>query len=353
MMSLRTASRLTLTILLASSFAAAATSPGYILDALEAQTTLSQQHPADASILNDLGNLQVMAGKLDEAEATYQRAVELQPDDPTIRYNLALVLMELGDSKGAMAELLAVIETAPDHAWAYYQLGTLEARKHNRMRALDYYAHALALDWNLASPSVNPHIVENRLATDAMLRAYLSESPASAAPRLYQQPEDVAALLVPMPEPEVLEPMPDEDATPVPSSAASEGREADQAESFVVEDDRVLTESDLEGRTVSSTNREQPRQRTRPRKSRSSPKKETDTSDSYDDTETTNTTAQPTRQPTRQPRTPAGSGVTGVVGVPVVPGSGTLTQPSGVGSTGRLDLELLPLLPSEQIETPT
>ena len=352
-MSLRTASRFTLTILLASSFASAATSPGYVLDALEAQTTLSQQNPADASILNDLGNLQVMAGRLDEAEATYQRAVELQPGDPTIRYNLALVLMELGDSKGAMAQLLTVIETAPDHAWAYYQLGTLEARKHNRMRALDYYARALALDWDLASPAVNPHIVENRLATDAMLRAYLSKSPASAAPRLYQQPEDVAALLVPLPEPETLESMPGEDPSPMSSSVGSENRETDQAGFSSAGDDRVLTESDLEGRTVSSTNTEQTRQRTRPRKSRSSPKVDTDSPDAFVDTETTDTTAQPTRQPTRQPRTPAGSGVTGVVGVPVVPGAGTFAQPSGVGSTGRLDLELLPLLPGEQNEAPT
>lgn len=346
-----------LALILAGSIAAVANSPGYLLDALEAQAALAQQNPEDAAILNDLANLQVMADRLIEAEASYRRAAEIAPYDPTIRYNLALVLMELGESKEALHQLQTVLESSPQHAWAHYQLGTLEAHRHNRRRALEHYARAFALDWSLASPAVNPHIVENRLATDAMLRAYLSASPASVAPRLFRQPEDVAALLVPMPADW------EEDDTDSGTTVSRQPqRESDSShqptgdEVATSEESRVLTESDLEGRTVSTAPAPSPRRRARPRRQREE-KTETGTPEATEEaaqsTVVDEPSGEPTREPTRQPRTVTGSGVTGVVGIPVVPSQGTVGQPTSTGSTGRLDLELLPTPPTRRIDAST
>lgn len=347
--------RLLLVLVLSGSIAAVGNSPGYLLDALEAQAALARESPDDAAILNDLANLQVMADRLVEAEASYRRAVEIAPYDPTIRYNLALVLMELGEGKEAMRELEAVLEATPQHAWAHYQMGTLEANRHNRMRALEHYARAFALDWSLASPAVNPHIVENRLATDAMLRAYLSESPASVAPRLYRQPEDVAALLVPLPA--AMEENRAAQSTESDRSIAGADGSSETAgeEVSTSEESRVLTESDLKGRSVATAPAPSPRRRGRPRRQRDTndQTESQDTGEASQSKVSDSSTPEPTREPTRQPRSVTGSGVTGVVGIPVIPSPGTTGQPTSTSSTGRLDLELLPTPPKRRIDAST
>ncbi len=344
--------RLTLVLVMAGSLAAVATSPGYLLDAIAAQRILSAQNPSDSDVLNDLANLLAMAGKLSEAEEVYWRAVDLSPSDTSIRYNLALVLMEQGNFAQAMDELSWIIESEPRHAWAHYQLGTLHARKNNRVRAIEHYEQAFALDWNLISPAINPHIVENHLATDAMLRAYRSQSPAATAPRLYQQPDEVAELLVPRRvEPQKTQPEPNNANSTSSQDFGTSYTDLDETEVTESEDDRVLTESDLQGRTVSTTDPVKPRRKSRPRKKQPSstyvepPQTTVSTSGSDQSSE-------PTRSPTRQPRTSTGSGMTGVGGQQAAPGSGTFFQP-GTASTGRLDLELLPVAPTRQTDTPT
>jgi hypothetical protein len=332
-----------------------ATSPAYLLDAIAAQKTLSLRNPGDTDLLNDLGNLLAMAGRLSEAEEVYRRAVELEPANTSSRYNLALVLMEQEENKHAMDELRTVVEIDPAHAWAHYQLGTLEAQRHNRMRALEHYEQAFALDWNLISPAINPHIVENRLATDAMLRAYLSESAAVTAPRLYQQPDEVAELLVPMSprsesleqesiQPEIDRPQTFDAAYEVPDESEMPEQEYDEP--------RVLTESDLQGRAVSPTKEpETTRRKSRPRKNRNSSTYVEPTQPAESASESS-PSSEPTRSPTRQPRGLAGSSVTGVGGAQTTPDSGTFFQP-GTASTGRLELELLPATSAKQTETPS
>jgi len=174
-----------------------ATEPPNLLEALGVQQALASQHPNDPEILNDLGNLLVLAETLDEAEDAYRRSLEINPDNTTTRYNLALVLMEQGHTKQATKELHQVLELDPYHAWSLYQLGSLSASAGRRSKAVDFYTRALALNPGLASPAVNPHIVENRYLTESQLRLYLARAEASQAPRLYQRPGHVAALLLP------------------------------------------------------------------------------------------------------------------------------------------------------------
>jgi hypothetical protein len=76
-------------------------------------------------------------------------------------------------------------------------MGTISASAGRRDKAVDYYTRALALNPDLASPAVNPHIIENRYLTESHLRLYLAQAEAAQAPRLYQRPNQVAQLLIP------------------------------------------------------------------------------------------------------------------------------------------------------------
>ena len=186
-----------LLLFLAGSLATLAGTPANLQDALQAQRVLVAENPSDADLLNDLGNLLALAGDLEEAKKVYLRALEIDPDDIASLYNLALVLMEQGRAKPAQKTLHAILELEPQHAWAHYQLGTLFDNQNNRTKAVHHYAEAFAIDRSLTSPKVNPHIVENPLATDALLKVYVEESPSTQAPRMYEKPGNVAELLLP------------------------------------------------------------------------------------------------------------------------------------------------------------
>lgn len=184
--------------------------PPNLQDALRAQQTQANLHPGDSRILNDLGNLLVLAGALDEAEDAYRRSLEIEPENTTTRYNLGLVLMEQGHGKQAKKEFDQVLHYNPSHAWSLYQLGTINASAGRRRQAVDYYTRSLILDPALASPAVNPHILENHFLTEAQLRSYLAQPEAAQAPRLYERPGEVADLLVSQPLPEATRETPPE-----------------------------------------------------------------------------------------------------------------------------------------------
>ncbi len=54
-----------------------------------------------------------------------RKFVTQSPAEPFPRYALALELKGQGDAEGAVAELRALLERAPDYLAAYLQLGTL------------------------------------------------------------------------------------------------------------------------------------------------------------------------------------------------------------------------------------
>lgn len=313
-------------LVLAAAITALAAAPSQLPEALEAQRVHAESNPRDPEVLNDLANLLVLSGELEEAEGVYGRALELEPERASTRYNLALLLQESGRDRDALAEYQRVLQSDPQHAWANYQLGTLYAATGRRSRAVRHYARALALKPDLILPAVNPHIVENRFATEALLRARKSESPAAFAPRLYQQPSRVAELLVPPVRP-VREPLSEETHTATgplqrPRSQV-QGRWATPSEEEDEDDrpepSRVALPSEQEDESPVA-------ERSRPEASE-----------------------QPASADRQEPQT-----APGVIAVTVPPFSVRSTGPSsvptgspgpsqpGLPSSGRLDLQLLP-----------
>ena len=184
-------------VLVALSTLGATSSSPYLDQALATQEALAASQPHNPEVLNDLGNLLALAGENERAEEAYRRALELEPDNPKTRYNLALILQEEGLRKEAILEFRQVIELAPNDAWAHYQLGRCYEEARKRPLAIEEYARAFDLDSSLASPRVNPHIIENRLATEALLVAYTVGSNAGQAPRMYEEPARIAEILTP------------------------------------------------------------------------------------------------------------------------------------------------------------
>lgn len=201
-----------------------ATPPKNLPEALQAQRSLVAEQPENADHLNDLGNLLALAGDLEGAQDAYERALAIEPVNTTVLYNLALVLQEQGQTKQARQTLLALLEIDPEHAWGHYQLGNLYAAKKNRKMALQHYERAFTLDRSLASPKVNPHIVENRLVTAALLQMYVTQAPSTQAPRVYREPGHVANLLLPSsPPPEASSD--DSAAAEAPAATSPEARQ--------------------------------------------------------------------------------------------------------------------------------
>jgi len=177
--------------------AALAAAPPNLTHALEAQRRLATEHPNDPAVLNDLGNLLLLAHQPAEAETAYRKAVELDPKRTSSLFNLGLLLQQRGKSKEALDFFRQVLEVQPEHAWAHYQIGAIYEAGGQESKAIDEYAHAFALDPQLAFPEVNPHVVENKLVTEAMLRAYRQDYGVPMAPSVYEDPHRIAALLVP------------------------------------------------------------------------------------------------------------------------------------------------------------
>jgi tetratricopeptide repeat protein len=180
-----------------AAIAAVAAVPPNLNKAIEAQQRLAAERPGDAAVFNDLGNLLLLVPRPEEAEAAYRKAIELDPGKASALYNLGLLLQQRGELREAMKLYNRVVKAEPRHAWARYQIGTIHEIWGQESRAVESYARAFALDPQLAFPEVNPHIVENKLVTEAMLRAYRSDFTPPQAPTVYEDPGRIAALLVP------------------------------------------------------------------------------------------------------------------------------------------------------------
>lgn len=164
--------------------------------ALERQRAVVAANPDDAGAHNDLGNLLLLAGNEAEAEAAYRKAVELAPKAPTGHYNLGLLLQRKGKTVAAFKEFRKVVDLDPRHAWGHYQIGTAYLRWGVESLALRAFTRALAIEPRLADAAFNPQILDNPLATQAMLRAHREAPQAVPAQVAYQDPSAIAKLLL-------------------------------------------------------------------------------------------------------------------------------------------------------------
>lgn len=216
--------------------------------ALATQQEIVASDPANAAAQVDLGNLLLLDGKTAEAEAAYRQALAVDSASVNAHFNLGLLLQQRGENLDASREFKRVIELDPNHAWANYQLGVVREGWGMDGAAVRSYARAFALNPRLAFSDVNPHIVENKLVTQAMIRAYGKESAPLQPSVAYEEPSRIAAILVGRPAsertrvaatPGATAPVPESPAAAEPADATAAAGQAAGA--------RTLGSSDLAG----------------------------------------------------------------------------------------------------------
>lgn len=89
---------------------------------------LIQERPADAELFQQLGGLCLGEGKLDEARQAYERAIEIDPQDPFSHLFLGNVLKALKRNHSAVASFQTAAELLPGDAIAHICLGDAYAR---------------------------------------------------------------------------------------------------------------------------------------------------------------------------------------------------------------------------------
>lgn len=165
-------------------------------ESIAAQKRLVDQDPQSAALVNDLGNLLYLDDQTQAAEEAYETSVRLDPELVSARYNLALLFQQTDRPRRAEREYRRVLKAQPDNAWALYQMGVLLAQRGKREAAIQSYAKSMRINPRLTDPAFNPHIVENSLASSAVLWAYSDLSSAALAPRVYENPDNVASILL-------------------------------------------------------------------------------------------------------------------------------------------------------------
>lgn len=113
----------------------------------EAQNWLSPlllAHPTDVNLLFNQAVIWVQLKRADQAGATLQSLLALQPDHLQARVQLANLLLH--DPQRAMAVLAPVLSMAADDAALSFMLGSISERLRDPRAAVAHYAQALAVN---------------------------------------------------------------------------------------------------------------------------------------------------------------------------------------------------------------
>ncbi len=102
--------------------------------------------PEDAAVYNLEGVVREALGEHERAIAAFKKALELDPKNARIRYNLALAYLASGKLDEAVAALEEAVKAAPEEPYYRARLGALLAVKGDLDRAEEVLAEAVRLD---------------------------------------------------------------------------------------------------------------------------------------------------------------------------------------------------------------
>lgn len=95
------------------------------------------------------GNRLYAQGKYAQAEVSYRKAIEAQPDNGVARYNLGCALQKQQKDPLALEQYEQAAQTLTSKkrkSQAYHNMGTVLQRKHEYDKAIDAYKNALRLN---------------------------------------------------------------------------------------------------------------------------------------------------------------------------------------------------------------
>ena len=132
-------------------------------------TVANQIAPKFDKAINNLGVVQARTGAPQQAIATYQKGLEISPENPTLMINMARALQQLGRGAEADKLLARVEEENTSNPFFFVYEGEVALARGNHDKALDYMVRALRLDSEL--PEVHLGFVKVYLALGDMEKA--------------------------------------------------------------------------------------------------------------------------------------------------------------------------------------
>jgi len=132
---------------------------GIIKEAEKSWKKVLELEPENGEAWNNLGVLYRRHGDDEKALAAFQEAEERAPDRPDIPYNIGNLYKSSGDFDKAVTYYNKAIEINPEYAPAFNNLGTLYETKKDRDKALEVFRRGLSADSGDASLRFNMGLV--------------------------------------------------------------------------------------------------------------------------------------------------------------------------------------------------
>ncbi len=115
-------------------------------EAVQVLTAAMQMNPADEDVHYDLGMAFARLGKVDQAVQQYEEALRLFPDYVEAHNNLGNILMRSGRLDQAIEHFQAALKIMPDYASAHNNLGTALEQSGHTNEALVHFENAVKLN---------------------------------------------------------------------------------------------------------------------------------------------------------------------------------------------------------------
>jgi protein O-mannosyl-transferase len=128
---------------------------GRIQEAMAQYEAALQANPNYAEAHYNLGLALMQSGKINEAMAQYEQALQADPNDAEAHYNLGVALMQSGRINEAIAQYEQALQTNPDYTQAHINLGAALMQSGRITEAIAQYEQALQTNPNLAEVHYN------------------------------------------------------------------------------------------------------------------------------------------------------------------------------------------------------
>jgi len=140
------------------------------------------QEPNNPALLNELGDILMQYGRLQQAITQYEKALRAQPDLAIAWNNLGVALTASGQMTDGESAYRRAIKLNPAYALAYYNLGANYDQRGSYDEAINYYQRAIEIDPGLLDVRNNPQVASNRHLAAILVKSYLDKGGAVVLP---------------------------------------------------------------------------------------------------------------------------------------------------------------------------
>lgn len=141
----------------------------------EAYANALQKDPSNFSAINGLANLMWTTGRFEEAIKLYNRGIELDPLRIVLKLNLAMTLIHAGRPAEAVVPLQNALKMNPNFPTIHYNLGLISLLQGNNQLALDQVNKEREEDWKMQGLALIYSKTGNTKKADSLLQVFIAE----------------------------------------------------------------------------------------------------------------------------------------------------------------------------------